>query len=58
MLKFRAWHKKHKRYSEVLFIDFEHNEVKARTSDYDCFYFNTKDLIIEQYTGLKDKNRK
>lgn len=59
-LKFRTWHKEHKRYYDVKSIDFERmyvtliENVKTSTRK---VYFN-KELIIEQYTGIKDKNGK
>lgn len=65
-LLFRAWHKKRRKHYEVkhLFKDSEGNQWA------DCIGYNIisqqnvnvriqpKDCIIEQNTGLKDKNRK
>jgi len=62
---FRAWHKKRKKYYEVLHLHinkFEGNWVTCKGYD----IIEQKDIhiqvqpdecIIEQYTGLKDKNK-
>ena len=61
---FRAWHKKRKKYYKVLhlhFNDFEGNWVTCE--GYDVIeqknihiQIQPNDFILEQYTGLKDKN--
>lgn len=54
-IKFRAWHKEEKRYYVVERINFLDFEVWARVNG-DFGIFNFKSVILEQYTGLKDKN--
>ena len=59
-LKFRMWSKRTKRYLTTCIVDgVEHNEISA----FDLFGLRSdpqfqSDVIIEQYTGLKDKNGK
>ena len=62
-LKFRAWHKEVKKYYEVETIDFMTEEIMYIYDDYyneeqTKEWFDFKDIIIEQYTGLKDVNGK
>ena len=55
-LKFRAWYK-----SEKKMIYNIQNEFEERIElGMDCFsdYLNNDDFIVEQYTGIKDKNGK
>lgn len=55
-LKFRAWYK-----SEKKMIYNIQNEFEERIElGMDCFsdYLKNDDFIIEQYTGIKDKNGK
>jgi hypothetical protein len=55
-LKFRAWYK-----SEKKMIYNIQNEFEERIElGMDCFsdYLSNDDFIVEQYTGLKDKNGK
>ena len=59
-LKFRAWHREVKKYYEVEAIDFMTEEIMYIYDDYyneeqTKEWFDFKDIIIEQYTGLKDK---
>mgnify|MGYP001178156124 CR=1 FL=1 len=60
-LNFRAWHKKYKRYYDVDAIDFYNRDVSYVFNDYvnqeqSLEYFSFDEVIIEQYTGLKDVN--
>lgn len=62
-LKFRAWHKEVKKYYEVEAIDFMTEEIMYIYDDYyneeqAKEWFDFKDIIIEQYTVLKDVNGK
>ena len=61
-LKFRAWHKEQKRYLSVAVLDFVEEAIcvyESGDESYDRYlysYFSS--FIIEQFTGLKDKNGK
>jgi len=48
-IKFRAWHKKLK-------AMFPNVAVKEKDILYDTRWYRKDDVIIMQYTGLKDKN--
>ena len=50
--KFRAWHKKYKEYWEVMSILFDTQELEL----YEWGNVRFDEVILEQYTGLKDKN--
>lgn len=55
-IRFRAWHKSSKR----MIYDIQ-NEFEERIElGMDCFasYLENEDFVIEQYTGMKDKNSK
>lgn len=61
-LKFRAWDKDKKKYIDPFLIDLFGNtyEVSAEESEAKgcCSIIGNPNLVIEQYTGLKDKNGK
>jgi uncharacterized phage protein (TIGR01671 family) len=56
-IKFRAWHKTLKTYVEVLAINFESKIVHCNHEG-KLHSFNFGEIILEQYTGLKDKKGK
>lgn len=56
-LKFRAWHKTLKQYLAVEGINFADGLISI-SKIYNNNLFSFDDVIIEQYTGLKDKNGK
>jgi uncharacterized phage protein (TIGR01671 family) len=62
-LKFRAWIERYKKYMPVSLIHFypisgkiDYIEVVATGGDWAKFY--PEEVILEQHTGLKDKNGK
>jgi len=65
-VKFRAWHKKRKKYYKVLHLHLDDlGGIWATCEGFDIIeqkkihiQIQPKDCIIEQYTGLKDKNGK
>nr|DAT74449.1 MAG TPA: YopX protein [Caudoviricetes sp.] len=62
-IKFRAWHKKHNEMCDVVALNFDNDGVleSAVVVDkplYDRRLVKADDLILEQYTGLRDKNGK
>ena len=56
-IKFRAWHNNAKRYMEDLCLYLDSGELGDVS---ECFHNleSREDYILEQYTGLKDKNGK
>lgn len=59
--KFRVWDKNEKTYSAIPYGSYalsDSGELFWVESNCDCSETNTEDYIIEQCTGLKDKNGK
>lgn len=54
--KFRAWHKELKMMFEVLAIDFFNKAVTVKFDKEHYRVYSFDDVILMQYTGLKDKN--
>jgi uncharacterized phage protein (TIGR01671 family) len=53
-IKFRAWDEKFKMMNEVIVMDFDSRKVNLHPDYNHQSYF--KDVVLMQYTGLKDKN--
>lgn len=60
-IKFRIWDTENKEMLKVQELDFEPTFYGGRIAirpDQYSDYFDTEDMILMQYTGLKDKNGK
>lgn len=58
-IKFRCWDKENKEMLDVEYLHWDDctREFSIRTTMYSD-YFDTEDMILMQYVGLKDKNGK
>lgn len=58
-IKFRCWDKENKEMLDVEYLHWDDctGEFSIRTTMYSD-YFDTEDMILMQYVGLKDKNGK
>lgn len=59
-IKFRCWDTKNKKMLDVQELDYQNSyngQPMIRTTMYND-YFDTEDMILMQFTGLKNKNEK
>lgn len=58
-IKFRCWDKENKEMLDVEYLHWDDctGEFSIRTTMYSD-YFDTEDMILMQYAGVKDKNEK
>ena len=54
-IKFRIWDKQNKEMLDLEDLHYEYGKMSIRTTMYND-YFDTEDMILMQYTGIKDKN--
>lgn len=54
--KFRVWDKRYKQYVETYAICLDGRAIAITAPSHDLETLDSERVIIEQYTGLKDKN--
>ena len=58
MIKFRTWNSVTKEMEQVIQINLKNHYVQTTFNKFRYSYGQPDDVIVEQYTGLKDKNGK